>query len=384
MKQIMAYQFRLYPNKEQQVLITKTFGSARFIYNTCLTMIKNNKYISKFDMFKEIPNISNTYQFLKEVDSMVLRNSISDLYKGIDKYLKKQANYPNYKKKGNKESYRTSYITSTYKGKKYSNIKLDLINKTITLPKLKEIKISGYRKLNELDGRIINATVKQIGNKYYVSLCVERNIILPTKKENNIVGIDIGIKNLVTTSDNNVYGNPNYIKKYEKRIKILNKSLSRKNKGSKNYIKTLNKLKEVYRKQKNARKKTVEDIVSKIVKQNDIIVAEKLKIKDMIEKKRNKIKSLRKNIINSTFGYILKQLEYKTKILNKTFYQVNTYYPSSQTCCCCNNIDKSMKDINKRIYGCKKCKNIIDRDLNASINIMLEGLNIYYKEKYNF
>ena len=71
-------------------------------------------------------------------------------------------------------------------------------------------------------------------------------------------------------------------------------------------------------------------------------------------------------------------------MLNKTFYQVNTYYPSSQTCCCCNNIDRSMKDINKRIYECKKCKNIIDRDLNASINIMLEGLNIYYKEKYNF
>ncbi len=196
------------------------------------------------------------------------------------------------------------------------------------------------------------------------------------------MGIDIGVKDLVVTSDNEKYSNPDYASKYERKIKGLQKGLSRKIKGSKNYQKNMNKIQEVYRKLRNARKKYVEEIVSKITKDNDIIVTEKLNIKEMLKKQDKTSKTLRKEITNATFGQILQKLEEKCRLLNKTFIQVDTYYPSSQICSRCGNIDKEMKDISKREYKCKCCGLEIDRDLNASINIGFEGICNYYKKKY--
>ena len=383
MKLMRAYQFRLYPNIEQEILINKTIGCARLVYNIMLSKKKDNPNLSRFDLNKEIPSLYKEYPFLSEVDSTSLRCVVTDLCNGFDKYNKGTGGYPKFKKKGCKDSYRTNLITSTYKGTRYENIKIDLKKRTIILPKLKEIKIRGYRNLESINGRIINVTIKHIANKYYASVCVEEDIILPEKRESSVVGIDLGVKSLVVTSDGDVYGNPNYLDKYEKKIKGLQKGLSRKKKGSKNYQKNKLKLEEVYRKLKNARKKQAEEIVSKITKEYDIIVAEKLKVKEMIETKNLQKKHLRKEIINATFSEILRKIEYKCKILNKVFYQVDTYYPSSQICHHCGNIDKSMKDISKRKYECRKCGVEIDRDINASMNIMFEGLCGYYKEVYN-
>jgi transposase len=141
-----------------------------------------------------------------------------------------------------------------YKGKTYMNIELDLINKTITLPKLKEVKIKGYRNLTNIDGRIINATVsKEKDNKYYVSVVFEEKLdnkeIIPTK----IIGLDLGIKDLVITSDGKKYNNEKVIEKYEKRIKRKQRQLSKKTKGSNNYYKTKQQLARLYTKIKNAR-----------------------------------------------------------------------------------------------------------------------------------
>lgn len=277
------------------------------------------------------------YPFLKLVDSCSLRCAIFDLDKAFTRYYKVLSDYPKFKVKGNKETYRTNLITSKYKEKVYENIKIDLKNKEITLSKLKTVKIRGYRNLKKIEGRIINATIKKVAGKYYVSIVVEENIIMPLRKV----------------------------------------------RGSNNYQKTKIKLQEVYRKLKNARTKTTQEIVSKITKSNDIIIAEKLKVKEMIEKRTGGTKSLRKNIINATFGEILRKLEYKCLWLNKVFYQVNTYYPSSQICNRCGNKDKNIKDLSKREYKCPKCGIEVDRDINASINIMFEGICKYYKERYN-
>ncbi len=279
MKINKAYKFRMYPNRKQEELINKTIGSSRFVYNHMLKRIQENKNLNAYDLIKEIPSLIEKYQFLKEVDSCALRCAIFDLENGIKKYYKERIGYPRYKVKGKKDRYRTNYITSEYKGKKYENIKLDLKRKIITLPKLKEINIRGYRKLENIEGRIINATIEKEANKYYVSVCVEEEIKKKEKKEiKNIVGIDVGIKSLVVTSDGEKYGNPNYIKKYERKIRGLQKGLSRKEKGSKNYIKTKIKIQEVYRKLKNARRKTNEEIVKKIIENHDIIVSENLQI----------------------------------------------------------------------------------------------------------
>lgn len=345
---------------------------------------KNNNNLSCYDLTKEIPNLCKEYPFLKEVDSCSLRCAIFNLDNGFQRYYKNLGGYPKFKKKGYRDSYRTNYITSEYKGKKYENIKIDLKNKIITLPKLKEVSIRGYRNLTNIDGRIINATITKEGRKYYVSVIVEENVTLPEKKENYVIGVDIGVKSLVVTSDGESYGNPRYNEKYEKRVKKLQKALSRKVKGSNNYKKTKIKLSELYRKLSNARKKMVEEIVSKLTKYNNIIVTEKLKVKEMLAKKNKSIqnKNLRKSITNATFGLIIRKIEEKCRMLNKVFIQVDTYYPSSQICNRCGSINKKMKDLKKREYKCSKCGIEIDRDINASINIEYEGIIKYYKNKY--
>ena len=376
MKIYKAYQFRLYPTKEQEVFIRKTFGCTRFVYNYCLDLKRNNKYLTKFDLIKELPRLKKEYPFLKEVDSCSLQNAITDLMVGFSKQENNQGGYPKFKKKGEKESFRTNFITSSYKGRVYENIKVDLVRKVIELPKLKEVKIRGYRALEELSGRILNATVKEVGTKFYVSFCIEEELELPEKVTNKAVGIDIGVKNLVVTSNKEYYGNPKYLDKYERKIKRLQLELSRKVKGSKNYIKNKKKIEEVYRKLKNARKKTVEKIVSNITRNHDIIIAENLQVKKMLVHKNNH-KHLRKEITNATFSEIIRILKYKSLWLNKIFIQVSPYYPSSQICSNCGNRNEEMKDIRVRELKCSKCGLEIERDYNASINILNEGLRCY-------
>ena len=371
MKINKAYKFRMYPNINQQEIINKTIGCSRFVYNQMLAKKKENGKLSAYDLIKEIPALAKEYPFLSEVDRCALRSAIFDLENGFKKYYAKQGGYPKFKVKGIKDSYRTNCVTNKYKEKVYESIKIDLKNKVIILPKIKEVKIRGYRNLEKIEGRIINTTIEHIANKYYVSVCVEENKKTEKVIPNSVVGIDVGVKSLVTTSDGEYYGNPNYLKKYERKIKGLQKSLSRKRRGSKNYQKIKLKLREVYRKLQNARRKMNEEIVSKIIKAHDVIITESLKVKEMIEKRNKK---LRKSILNATMADIIRRLKYKCEWLGKVFYQVPEFYASSQICSRCGSKNKQLKDINIRKYECEKCGLIIERDLNASINIMSEGL----------
>ena len=373
MKIYKAYKFRLYPNKIQQELINKTLGSTRFIYNTMLyekeKLYKENKITkSKKDCLKELPHLKQIYPWLIEVDSMALANTIFDLETAFKNFYRTK-HYPKYKDKYSKNSYRTNYIKNNYKNKIYENIKLDLINKTITLPKLKDIKIRGYRKTKEIKGRIINATISKEINRYYVSVLYEQEIEEKNIIPKTIVGIDLGVKDLVITSYGEKYENKKYITKYENKIKNLQKWLSKKEKGSKNYYKVKNKIKETYKKLKNARKYIIHKITKEIVNSNDLIITENLQIKKLIEKKE-----MSKYISDASLSEIIRQLEYKSTWQNKHFYQVTTYYPSSQICSHCNIKNKELKDLNKRKWTCVNCKNENDRDINAAINIMWEGL----------
>ena len=373
MKIYKAYKFRIYPNKEQQELINKTLGCTRFVYNTMLyekeKLYKENKITkSKKECIKELPFLKQTYPWLMEVDSMALANTIFDLENAFKNFYRTK-NYPKYKDKYSKNSYRTNYIKNNYKDKIYENIKLDMINKTITLPKLKDIKIRGYRKTKEIKGRIINATISKEINRYYVSVLYEQE-----KEEKNIIpktiiGIDLGVKDLVITSYGEKYENKKYIIKYENKIKNLQKWLSKKEKGSKNYYKIKNKIKETNKKLKNARKYIIHKITKEIVNNSDLIITETLQIKKLIEKKE-----MSKYICDASLSEIIRQLEYKSKWQDKHFYQINTYYPSSQICSHCNIKNKEIKDLNKRNWTCSNCKNENDRDINAATNIMWEGL----------
>ena len=272
----------------------------------------------------------------------------------------------------------TSAIYIKYKDRKYCNIEIDLNKRVIKLPKLKEVKIRGYRTLDKIDGRIINATIsREKNNKYYVSIMVEiSNINKKIIKE--IVGIDLGIKKLITLSNGITYDNNKCIEKYEKRIKRLQRELSRKEKESKNYYKCKMKLNILYIKLSNARKYYLHKITKEITDNYDVITCEGLNTKSMIMKKK-----ISKEITDASFGEILRQLNYKSKLKGKYFYQIDSYYPSSQTCSVCESIDKKYKNLSERIYKCRKCNNTLDRDFNSSINIMFEGIKLYMKEVFS-
>ena len=377
-----AYYFRMYPNKEQQVKLNQFLGTSRFIYNHYLSL-KEKTYketennLSLGDLKKDLVTLQQEYQWLKEIDSIILRTTLDDLDKAYLGFFQKKNGYPRYKSRNNHESYRTMCLRSTYKGKEYQNIKVDLKKKEITLPKLTPIKIRGYRKLEDFPYKILNVTVTKEADRYYASVCVEQEKPSLSFEGKNIVGIDLGVKDLVIRSDGIKYKALENIKKYEKKIKGYNKMLARSEKGSNNREKIKIKLARVYQKMRNARKYYTHFITSQIVKENDIIVCEKLKVKEMIMKGT---KSLSRRIANSSLSEIIRQLRYKAKWQNKRLYQVDTYYPSSQICSHCGKKKEELKDLNIREYKCNGCGLLLDRDINASINILTEGIKYYIRE----
>ena len=197
---LKGYVFRLYPNKNQEELINKTIGCSRFIYNYFLDdKIKEYKEIGKsksaYDQIKLIPSLSKEYPFLKEVDSCALRTSLFNLEDAFKRFYN-GSGYPKFKARRVHESYKTNNIKSSYKGNNYNRIKLDLKNKTITLPKLKEVKIRGYRNKEVILGNIKSAVIKKDAGKYYVSVLIEEELIRPAFISTSIIGIDLGIKDL--------------------------------------------------------------------------------------------------------------------------------------------------------------------------------------------
>ena len=374
-----AYKFRLYPNNKQLELINKTFGSSRYVYNYYLDKMKNNGYVPAYTNIKDYTStLKYDAVFLQEIDSIVIRKSLFNLDDAYKKLFNKTGGYPKFKSKYNRNSYNTTAVYNKYKDKEYCNIELDLTNRQIKLPKLKWVKIRGYRNIDNINGKIKSATISRESNgKYYVSVLYEMYDKIPVINHRTIVGIDLGIKKLLTLSDGTVYDNNKYIDKYAKRIKRKQRELSRKEKGSKNYYKCKKELAVLHSKLANARKYYIHKITKSITDEYDIITCEKLKTKEMIIKgKDNKLSS---KINDATFSEIIRQLQYKAKYKGKYFYQINTYYPSSQICSRCDNQDKSYKDLTRREYKCTKCNQKLDRDLNASINIMFEGLKLYMK-----
>ena len=309
-----AYKFRMYLTDSQKILVHKTFGCGRFVYNHFLNKCKENGYQKAYDMCKELKELVVEYPFLKEVDSCSLRNSIFNLEDSYKNFFSKRSGYPVFKNKFSKQSYRTTCIKSSYKGNNYSNIEVDLKNKKIKLPKLGLVSIRGYRNLDSINGNIINATIERdTTNKYYVSVVVEETEFIKEKvKPTSIVGIDLGVKDLVITSDGEKYSNPKEILKREKQLKRIQKKLSRQVRGSNNYNKTKIRLARIHSKIKNSRKHNMITIVNKIVKEHDIIVSEKLNVKGISSNHH-----LAKAVLDASFNKICELLKWKTELQGK-------------------------------------------------------------------
>ena len=376
-----AYKFRIYPNKIQENMINKNIGSSRFVFNYYLDKkIKeykdNNKNILLKEMKHDLVILKNEYVWLKENDSMSLTNSLEDLDMSFTNFFEKRGCYPKFKVKGIKDNYKTDMIRSTYKGRRYENISVDIKNKTIKLPKIGIVKMRGYRNLKEFNKDIKNVTISKEGNKYYASVCVKEEVIERPFILSNVIGIDLGIKDLVITSDGIKYKKLD-ISRVEKHIEDLQRKLSRCEKKSIRRYKLKLKIKRVYMKLKNMRKYYIHEITKTLVNDNDLIITEDLMVKNMIEEKR-----LSKYIANASFSEIIRVLKYKTKWSGKKLIKVNTFFPSSQICHRCGFQNKNVKNLSIRKWKCEECGCMHDRDINSSENILFEGLRLFYKNKY--
>lgn len=365
-----GYKYRIYPTQEQKLQIEKTFGCRRFVYNYFLDMKINlykteQKYLSYTNCSSLLTKLKEENKWLKEPDKFSLQNSLKDLDSSFKNFFRenkkgnKNQGFPKFKsKKDNYKSYRTNFTNN--------NIELDYIKGQIKLPKLKWIKASLHRKFT---GKILSATIKKVpSGKYYVSLNIECEH-QELDSNNNLVGLDLGISDLIIKSNGEIIQNKRITYKYEKQLQKLQRQLAKKLKGSKNFHKQRQKVAILHEKITNIRKDNLHKISSQIVKENQFIFSEDLNIKDMV-----KNQNLSKFINDASWYELTRQIEYKSEWNNRLYHKIDRYYPSSQFCNICKYKNEDIKDLSIRKWTCPKCNTIHNRDINASINILKQGL----------
>lgn len=358
-----AYKFRIYPNNEQIELIEKTFGCTRFIYNHFLaqrieTYKTEGKSVGYTKQQNQLPKLKEEFPWLKEVDSTSLQMSLRNLDKAFKNFFRdKSIGFPKFKSKKNpRKSYTVNYVNKNIRIKKNS----------IKLPKLKWVKAKVHR---FVEGRIINATVsKSPTNKYYVSIITECEIE-PEKKANKSIGIDLGLSHFAIFSNGEKIENPKHLKNTLDKLAKEQRKLSRKQKFSKNFYKQKHKISKLHEKVKNQRQDFLHKLSKRIVDENQIIILEDLSVKNMMKNKK-----LSRDIADASWYKFYSYLEYKSKWYGRTIHKIDKWFPSSKTCSYCGHVMKDMT-LNIRKWDCPNCetKNI-DRDINASINILKQGL----------
>ena len=359
---LKAFKYKLNPTDSQKVFLNKHFGCARFIFNFFLNQRiteyqTNSKSLSIYDNYKELTSLKGVddFNWLREVNSQSLQGSLKNLDVSFKNFFKHKSGFPKFKSKHRKNSFCVPQNVS-------------ISNEGLIIPKFKEpIKMIIDRKFK---GEIRQCTIsKTPTNEYFVSILVETDHV-KFEKTGKEVGIDLGLKDFVITSDGDKYSNNRYTKLYAKKLKSNQQHLSRKIKGSNRYIKQRIKVATIHKKITNSRIDNLHKVSTKLVKEYDLIAIEDLNVKGMVKNKK-----LSKHISDASWGRFVTMLTYKSEWNDKQLVKIDRFYPSSKTCNCCGYINSSLK-LSDRNWTCPVCNTELDRDINASINILSEGYRI--------
>jgi putative transposase len=380
-KELYTYKFRLQPTRLQTILLNKHIGAGRYCYNHFLNQKKvsyqnykqsqvddvkfvNIKYKGSnyYDNAAELTQMKHVEEtgWLKEVNSQSLQYSLKCLDGAFQRFFKKTAGFPKFHNKFRTNSFTIPANTRLRSGK-------------LVIPKFLEgISIIMHR---PIEGEICTSTIsKEPTGEYYVAVTVERDMTPVISKfyqpTGKVVGIDLGIKDLIISTDSNTPNEPNpkNTYKYQDKLKKLQVHLSKKVKGSSNRNKARLKVAKIHKKITNSRKDAIHKATTNLVRSSDIIIMENLKTRNMLRNRK-----LAKAISDASFGEIKRQLEYKCTWYNKVLVKIGTFYPSSKTCSACGWINQSLT-LKDRRWSCTQCAINHDRDINASKNILREGL----------
>ena len=374
---LRAVKIRLYPNKTQTEQFNKLLGSYRFVYNQCLA-----RKINSYRENKVSENLSTLGKFihhellkddnfiwLREQNTKVLKQAVNDMLSAYKNFFTQHKGFPKFKsKRDNKQSCRFE-IGAISKRNDYTTYKLSLAN-------IKNVKFKCNKKyaeyLQKHKQNIKQATLSKLPcGEFHLSILVDGSLTHKGLQDtDNAVAIDLGIKDFVITSDGEVFDNLHFKKSQSNKIKRLQRQLSRKQKGSNNRNKARIRLAKTYKKINDKKQYYLHQVSNTLINENQVICMEDLNVKGMLKNHK-----LADSIQEMNFGEFKRILEYKAKWYNRKIVYVDRFYPSSKTCHNCGYINKQLK-LNNRQWVCPQCGEVIERDYNAALNILDEGLRI--------
>ena len=363
---IISCKFRIYPNKTQEELVQKTFGCVRYVYNYYLSMRKSlyetkKERMNYFSCSADMTILKREKEWLRVADSSALQSSIKNLDVAYEHFFRgikngKKIGYPKFKSKRDRCS-------------SYTSKRVKLCDGHIKLPRIGMVKC---RVSKQIAGRVLSVTISQTpSGKYFAAIIYTDVEIFEAKKTGNVIGIDLGIKELATTSNGCCFENPKHYYKSQKKLAKLQKRLSRKPKDSNNWNKARTRVAYIHEHIANQRLDNTHKMTTALVRDYDSIFVETLGTKNMIKNKR-----LAKVISDAAWGEIVRQLEYKCNWYGKKLIKVDRFYPSSQICSSCGFKNEETRNLSIRKWDCPQCGASHNRDVNAAKNILKEGTRI--------